>query len=46
MKTVKRLLCTSVLLAACTLPLLADGPGPAVPMPGGGSGGHLIQTAR
>jgi len=46
MKTAKRLLFACVLLAACTLPLLAEGPGPMVPIPGGGGGGHLIQANR
>jgi hypothetical protein len=45
MKTTKRLLLACALLAACTLPLLAEGPGPAVPIPGS-KGGHLIQVAR
>ena len=45
MKTAKRLLFACVLVAASTLPLLAEGPGPAVPIPGS-KGGHLIQMAR
>jgi len=45
MKTAKRLLFACVLVAASTLPLLAEGPGPAVPIPGS-KGGHLIQVAR
>jgi hypothetical protein len=45
MKTAKRLLFACVVLAACTLPLLAEGPGPAIPI-GGNKGGHLIQLAR
>ena len=44
MKTAKRLLFACVVLAACTLPLLADGGGPGIPI--GGKGGHLIQIAR
>jgi len=45
MKTAKRLLFTCVVLAACTLPLLADGGGPGTPIPGN-KGGHLTQVAR
>jgi hypothetical protein len=45
MKTAKRLLVTFFLLAASTLPLLADGGGPGIPI-GGSKGGHLIQAAR
>jgi hypothetical protein len=43
MKTAKRLLLACVVLAACTLPVLADGAGPGIPIK---SGGHLTQVAR
>jgi len=45
MKTAKRLLFACLVLAATTLPLLAEGPGPVVPI-GGSKGGHLIQVVR
>ena len=45
MKIAKRLLITFFLLAASTLPLLADGGGPGIPI-GGNKGGHLIRVAR
>ncbi len=45
MKTAKRIVMACVLLAACTLPLLADGGGPGIPI-GGNKGGHVTQVAR